>query len=387
MDIQRAVHGDAAICGHKFPQEIRKHVKAEFERRVGEPSHVWECRRYLISKDVAAEEAKTPDHEREFRDMNPEEFWEMAFTVKGIIYHPHFKVLLAGIRRGDFKVVKVVSQGLIASDPAYLGKIIYSIRHPRAVAKSQERLIRGFNFTGEDGKEHNAFEDMVIHTPEMFVNVTVQASQFLLFNPGTPIHFLHFEELIREPKRVIDDMSEFVGRGDYSKAYEIVQPKLNRSKHEDIESPLWDDADFVYEHFCAAAEIINTYKGDNRRSVESVRRKAEKPLTEIIRYMSDPKRNTNREKRHWACYRARSQVNEALCRECIKGGIVAFNFKSHSESTPSSHGVTKHWSEEPCLFECGMDLDRGSYLSIEESIENNFWLNLPDTKEGFEDGK
>ena len=49
-----------------------------------------------------------------------------------------------------------------------------------------------------------------------------------------------------------------------------------------------------------------------------------------------------------------------------------FFFREHSES--STGNLARHWSKEPCLFECGLDLDRKeSYLTVEESIENNFW--------------
>ena len=374
MDIQREAHGEKAICGERFPQETKKRVRDEMlAKDEGEATAQWRCRKYLMKKQMEAEEKSKPEHERNFHDMNPDGFWEMAFSVQGIIYNPQFKDLLAGVRKGDFKVVKVVSQGLMASDPAYLGKVLYSIRHPRAVAKSQERLVRGFNFQAEDGTVHNAFEDMVIHTPEMYIAVTLQAAQFLLMHHAVPVRFHHFEELIADPLAVLQDMQEFVGCGDYSKAEGVVKPKLNRSQHEDVESSLWEDAEFVYEHFCNAAEIINGYMGDHHAKVRAVRRKAAPELLKVINYLSDPRRNFNREKRQWPCYRAKQGVNESVCRECALGTETMRNFKAHSENTPSQHGVTKNWSEEPCLWECGMDLDRETHLTIEGSIANNSW--------------
>jgi len=393
MDIQRAVHGEEVILGSKFPQENRQKMRLQMtDRQDGEPDHLWQVRRYLTDKQVQAEDAKMPVNERQFRDMNPEGFWEMNFTVTGIspymvrrgasaLFSPHLQGLLDEVENGAFRIVKVVSQGLMPSNPRYIGKIIYTIRHPRAVAKSQERLVRGFNYRDENGDLHNAFEDMVIHTPEMFIHVTTMAASFLLSYLTIPIRFYHFEDLVAKPCEVIDDMGEFVGVGDYTKAYDIVQPRLNRSKHEDVESPLWDDAEFVYARFCEAADVINEYKGDNANAVRKRRKMAESALKSILEYMADPKRQSNREKRSWLCYRAKHQVTEAMCRECVKGGEVARNFKTHSETTESHFGVTKHWSEEPCLFECGMDLDRNpdDYLTIEESIRNNSWHDVPVT--------
>lgn len=374
MDIQRAAHGEEFILGSKFPQENRKAMREKLqEQQPGESDAQWQVRTYLLNKKLAAEEAQMSEKQRDFRDMNPDGFWEMAFTVQGIIYKPQFRELLADIRGGAFKIAKVVSQGLLASDPMYIGKILYSIRHPRAVAKSQERLIRGFDVMGADGKPHNMFEGMVIHTPEMFIEVTKQAANFLLLYPEIPVRFHHFEDLVENPKKVIDDMAEFIGCGDYSKSYDIVKPSLNRSKHEDVESPLWEDAEYVYDNFCKAAEIINSYKGEHHAALKATRKKAVPYLVNIIQYLNDPKKNTNREKRHWVCYRAKRQVVEAHCKVCVLRTDLMKNFKKQSEATPSEHGVTKHWSEEPCVYECGLDLDRTEYLTIEESIANNFW--------------
>jgi hypothetical protein len=381
MDIQRVAHGDAAICGEKFPRDTMKRSREEMLRQQpGETIAEWQCRNYLLGKRIAEEEASTPENERRMQDMNPEGFWEMAFSVAGIIYKPQFKELLGGLLRGDFKVAKVVSQGLLASDPVYIRKVIYSIRHPRAVAKSQENLIRGFSWEDEHGKVHNAFEGMKIHTPEMFTTVTTQAARFFLDNPEIPVRFLHFEDLIERPKEVIDDMAKFVGRGDYTKAYDVVQPKLNRSAHEDVDSALWEDAEYVYQHFCHAAEIINDYSGENVSRLRAMRKRAEPDLVAIVQYMMNPKRNTNREKRNWPCHRARRMVMESMCRECVKGGNVAESFRKQSEATPSRSGVAKHWSEEPCLFECGLDLDRTEYLTVEQSIAGNFWKNIPERR-------
>ena len=378
MDIQRAVHGDDNICGEKFPQETRNKFREVMkEQQENEPDHEWNIRNYIQAQQDKIDDEKLSNMERDFKDMNPEGFYEMAFTVQGIIYRHQFKKLLSDVKDGDFQIVKVVSQGLLASDPNYIGKIIYTIRHPRAVAKSQERLVRGFDVTDEDGKSHNIFENIVIHTPEMFINVTAVAARFILENPEIPIRFYHFEDLVSKPIEVITDMSEFVGHGDYTKAHDIVQPKLNRSKHEDVASDLWDDAEFVYEHFCNAADIINEYNGVDIDKLKESHKKAEPELKAILEYLSDPKRNINREKRNWRCYRSKHTVTEAQCKLCYARGDVAKNFKKHSEKVTDQQKAT-HWCEEPCLFECGMDLDRDpdAFLTIEESIDNNFWYDI-----------
>jgi len=366
MDIQRVAHGDEAIMGEKFPQESRKKMQEEMLAKLEEETDAeHRVRKYLIEKELLRHELQQDKQEQKYKDMNPEGFWECAFSVQGIIYRPQFAEELASVRNGKFRVVKVVSQGLLASDPVYIGQVICMIRHPRAVAKSQERLTRGFNYTDpETGEVKNAFENMVIHTPEMYIGVTVQAAQWFLQNPRIPVLFIHFEDLVSSPKTEIDKMAKFVGRGDYEKAYDVVQPKLNRSKHEDVESHLWEDAEFVYEKFCEATASINEGEG---------RAKANRRFKAIVRYFQDPRRAYNREKRNWRCYRSKHMVSENQCKACFNNPVVANNFKKHSELQMGN--VAKHWSKEPCLFECGMDLDRKKpYLTIEESIENNWWI-------------
>ena len=388
MKIQQVVHGDDAIIGEEFPQENRKKMREMMlEQQEGEPDHQWQIRRYHMEKHMAEEEKRMSKEEREFRDMNPDGFWEMAFTCVGITpyqtmgngpaqYSPQLQELLDEVENGAFRVVKVVSQGLAPSNPKYIGKIIYSIRHPRAVAKSQERLVRGFDYTDpQTGEVKNCFHNIVIHTPEMFIQVTTQAARFLLANPRIPVRFFHFEDLVSKPKEVIDDIAEFVGQGDYSKAYDVVKPKLNRSKHENVHNELWEDAEFVYEHFCKAAEIINECPSDHWATVRKYRKKAAPELMKILEYMSNPKINTHRQKRNWRCFRAKHIVTENMCKACYERTSTAKNFLLHSESIPGE--IAKHWTEEPCLFECGMDLDREEpYLTIEESIENNWWKEI-----------
>ena len=91
----------------------------------------------------------------------------------------------------------------------------------------------------------------------------------------------------------------------------------------------------------------------------------------IGNYFEDPKRAFNREKQQWPCYRAKKTVNENICKQCQSCEHTRKNMRKYSESI---QGVfANHWSNEPCVFECGMDLDREEYLSLDESVKNNSW--------------
>jgi sulfotransferase family protein len=330
MDIQRVVHGDEKILGNKFPQEKRNKLK---EQQKNEPDHLYKIRSYIQQKQAKIIDDGT-------KDMNPEGFWEMAFTVQGVIYRPQFRQILQEVLDGKKYICKVVSQGLWASDPQYIGRIIYMVRHPRAVAKSQERLKRMFENPRLNGEEQK------FHSPEMYIQVTAQAARFFQMFPKIPTLFLHYEDLLKNPQQQLERMQEFAG-GDYSKAKDVVQQKLNRSKHEEIDCSLWEDAEKVYDLFC------------------------KEEYQKIIDYIEDPKCQINREKRSWPCYRGKQTVNENICKSCLNDSNTRNNMKKYSET--SEGNIAKHWSEEPCLFECGMNVDREDYLTIDESIAKNFW--------------
>jgi hypothetical protein len=178
------------------------------------------------------------------------------------------------------------------------------------------------------------------------------------------VRFFHFENLIENPDKNIHDMQNFVGRGDYSKALSTIEPKLSRSNRVEVESDLLTDAEFVYEKFCAGAKIINE---------SNDREKAKTFFEELIEYLDDPKRLFNRQRRRWPCFRMNHMVAEKECYGCLTDPVVRYNAIKDRDVAPIKNDT--HWSEEPCLFECGMDLDReeDEYLTIEESIRNNFW--------------
>jgi hypothetical protein len=60
-----------------------------------------------------------------------------------------------------------------------------------------------------------------------------------------------------------------------------------------------------------------------------------------------------------------------MCKLCYNDPATREQYKRHSEELDNE--VFQSWRWEPCLFECGMDVDREKYLTIEESIANNFW--------------
>ena len=137
--------------------------------------------------------------------------------------------------------VKIVSQGLLNSDPRYITKILYLLRHPRAVAKSQERLIRGVAFDNKD------FSELAkIHTPEMFIKVTQMAALFLKDHPDIEVKILEYDDLIEHPKENIKSICDFFKidfEDRWSLVKDAVKPKYRRSYPQEIELDLWKDAE------------------------------------------------------------------------------------------------------------------------------------------------
>ena len=331
MDLMRTALGEDRILGTKFPREGDLNPEQHEE----EPDHMYQIRQYLWEKN---KEEIIKDF-NESKDMNPNGFWEMLYSVQGCYYRFRDADRLDKLLKEDesnMSVCKIVSQGLINSDPRFIDKIVYMVRHPRAVAKSQERLKRNFPL-----KE---MEDWVIHTPEMFINVTGLAARWLVKNPK-PVQLVFFDELMTDPKEIMLDLKEFIGGGDFDKASEKIEPKLNRSKPEDIPNKLWEEAENVYEMLC-----IEDFEG-------------------IVEYLKDPKLQIHRspDKRRWRCLRTGSITVEDQCNNCVASEKVRYNFRKQAES------VGIDWRNEPCLFECGMDMDREQYKTIEQSIKENTW--------------
>lgn len=340
MDLMRTAFGEDRILGKKFPmEEGRQQFLKQGEKESDEHYAMRMYNNKKMNPNADEELQKT-------KDMNPNGFWECNFTVGGISYNfPQSKLLekLLNEDKDNLTICKIVSQGLLPSDPQYIDKIIFMVRHPRAVAKSQERLKRSHPFGKIDGKD--PFDDITIHTPQMFINVTAQASRFLIENPDIPVKQILFDDLIEKPHMTLNGIKDFLDcGGNFDEAISRIEPKLRRSKHEDIDNDLWEDAEFVYEKF-----IKNKYQ-------------------EILDYLQDPKRNINKSQARWYCPRVNRNVIESECKLCKSNRIVRNNFKKHAESKDVD------WRNEPCPYECGFNPDDENPLTIEESIKNNFWV-------------
>jgi hypothetical protein len=361
MFILRALYGEDRVMGHEFPQDHQTKAIADMRKEFSE------VEMYLYEKHVQRMELETDPKDRKYKDMNPDGFWECQFTVGGLRYTSQLKNTSADLRN-DWRIVKVVSQGLLNSDPTYINKIVYMLRHPYAVAKSQERLHRELKIIGADGQTYNLYEGLVIHSPEMFIQVTMQAMRFIVMNPEIPIKIFNYEDLIEDPRSVIPEMVKFIGmNGDIESAVKLVKPKLNRSdKYEPPESELWGDALLLHN------AMLNFKKDGDRQMLES-----------ILEAMQDPMRPIHLKNRSYHCYRAKRVVNYHHCQMCRENIVFRKNLIKQSEALDGTSKFTENWRLEPCVYECGMGADIESPMPLADSIENNFWEhNVPINKLG-----
>jgi hypothetical protein len=326
MDCLRIAFGDDRIMGEKFPQEDR--IAAGLQKHEKETDEEFEARSYIRG-------IVSPNTERDFKiskDMNPNGFWECRYSVRGIKWHMNMPDL-------EGKICKIVSQGLINSNPDYVGKIIYMLRDPRQVAKSQERLKR-FPFLSHEEEINSG---LVIHTPEMFINVTYQACMWLLANPTVPVLTVSFDDLIMYPDETLERLKGFLGEGDFSNHQ--IDPKLKRSYPQEIGNHLWEYADTMYEFM------------------------KNEEYQKVVDYFEENRKMIFRDKITTFCTRLREGMVYNECLNCKQSCSLVTNLKKKAEERKIA------WEFEPCMFDC-LTNPFEEHISMKESVDNNHWKTM-----------
>jgi hypothetical protein len=333
MDLFRHALGEDRMLGFKF-------CKPEEEKEEStEPQHIAIKTYREYRDDLRGVKKKDRDVAE---DMNPNGFWEDGrFTVRGLAYRRQTKDILRELKQARKSYfAKIVSSGLLRTNPEYVDRVVYMLRHPRAVAKSQERLRRGSYITIE-GQEFN-IADEVIHTPEMFIRSSIAAARWLVENPDIPLLMVEFDDLIEDPESQMKRLTSFIIEGSFLAATDVVDSKLRRSWPEEIENSLWGEAEAAYK-FMQGQEF-----------------------EQLLEYFNSPMRLIHRENRAWHCVRFDGPTNEKQCRLCKASNEYRASLKQHAEEYDIP------WKERPCAFEVAFDLDNPP-ITIEKSIQNNFW--------------
>lgn len=342
MDIMRDVFGEDKIVGSKFPQE--KNIDLFLKKHDGETEDEYNYRMYISKKQMEKRKFEI----EKIKDLNPNGFWECIYTVSGIRFMPQIHNenqlidIYNNIKKREERFCKIVSQGLSGSESRYIEKIIFMMRHPREVAKSQERLKRNGKFKLKDGTEFDIYEGVVVHSPEMYINVTVSAAVWLKNHEEIPFLIVDHKKLMTDPKPVLMSIQNFIGKGNFSEAEKRIDTSLYRSYPEDIDNELWEEAEYVYEKFMDC------------------------DFKAITEFAMDKKSKISRRNRSWRCERSGIITCEAHCKNCK----TSINFRNSLKENAVRQKI--EWQNQPCAFECAFDLDE-EHVSVQESIEKNFW--------------
>ncbi len=341
MGLLRIALGADRIYGDKFPQKAdRKRMLEQWDKEGCRSARLYIERQTGLPWDVEFQKVV---------EMNPHGFWEHPFTVQGMRYSAQFHDVLNDIEnRAPPGIIKLVAQGLFHSDPRYIDRVIYMLRDPKEVAKSQERLKRAFVVQHPDtGEVVDLGKQMRVHSPQMFNNTTAMAAMFFAKNPHIPLLVIRFQDLVDRPDDTLSHIKDFLGeKGDFGKAAQLVTKTLHRSKAVEgsDEIPMWQESQMIHDMFF------------NRQ------------FEQVVEYMEDPRRGTNRIQRNWTCLRTNLPTVENHCRECMANPEYRVGLKRHAES----HQVD--WKNKPCMFQCGMDLDNDKPMTPQESVDQNFWV-------------
>lgn len=337
MNILRDGLGSDGLIGVKFPQEEMYKIQGDLETDAE-----YNYRIYIHEN--------RPEFKKELnasRKMNPMGFWEdVSFTVSGLYFHPSKKKSIDKINACKVQpYAKLEARGLPVTDPNYLDKVVFMLRNPHEVAKSQEDLKRKGKYHLEDGTELDIFGSMKINTPEMFISTNIACAKWFIDNPEVKVKIILYDDLLADPASTVQAVGKFLEDGDFSNAHNVVRKKLRRSTDFTNEydlNGLWDEAEIIYEHMM---------KGE---------------FQAILDFANNNEREFNKISKHWLCARYNSRAFYKTCEECTSNKDFRDNVL---RADAIKNGVD--WENKPCAYECAYR--NKDLISIEESIKNNFW--------------
>jgi len=184
-------------------------------------------------------------------------------------------------------------------------------------------------------------EDMKVHTPQMFVQVTYLAAKWLLDSGyDRPMLMLDFDDVLADPDVWFGKLWEFLGEGDFSG--HPVEKRLKRSEPAAYDHELWEAADQMYIWL------------------------KEQKYTEIVEYFEAHELEFRRENLWVQCTRLDQRMAANECRNCQQDLTCRTNFRKQADRNNID------WMVEPCIYDCIYNPD-ADHVTVQESIENNHW--------------
>jgi hypothetical protein len=141
------------------------------------------------------------DGERKADSDNPKGYLEWE-RIKQLPKDP------ALIREAENKVVKVISQLVLALPEGHEYRIVFMLRPLPEVLKSQDEMLRRRgNFetsTASSAGANSAIEDA-------FQRHLIEVNRWLATKPNIQVLRLHYHRVLREPKPVSEELVAFLG--------------------------------------------------------------------------------------------------------------------------------------------------------------------------------
>jgi hypothetical protein len=343
------------MLGHKHALGLSRIIGSKWPRTQAHRARMQK----LSPAQIALERRRTARHSRrrkkenerlrKSRDMNPLGFWEQVappWTVQGIKYEAEHAELLARAESPS-QIIKLVTSGLSTSDPKYVHRVVYLNRHPRAVATSQENL-------NSPERDLARKQGKAIHSPAMWIHTTAMAAKWILANPDIPLLLLDSDRMISEPDKVWCEIAEFEDEPLLARGAEVVDPKLNRSKPKNEKSPLWQDAEAMWD-----LSMAGDWAG-------------------VADYYDNQANATKAESMRFRCDRQNRQASVGMCKACLT------NTQAMRALRRNAHNRGVEYRDKPCAYECGAVPGVPS-ITIDESIKNNHWLDGTEPSRGLGD--
>jgi len=157
----------------------------------------------------------------------------------------------------DGDVVKIMNQIITKSNKDMIDKVVVIIRNPLNVLSSLGKINR----TLDNEKELNYYAS----------HFTYHSLSSLKWMQDNEIDFLFvlYEDLVSTPLNVMNDVCNFLGKGDYLKGAKGMRLHCNRSKEIELKSEYIDRAVDCYAHLARLdTSILSKYDLDELRDIK-----------------------------------------------------------------------------------------------------------------------
>jgi hypothetical protein len=118
-------------------------------------------------------------------------------------------------------VIKLTTECLYFSEPQWINKVVFVMRNPRNMLQSQ---LKAGIFKKEDFSK--AVDKQIRDTARTLDWITSFEKDFIT---------VIYEDFLKNPKKTMKRVCNFLGRGDYKLGAEVVDIKLNRSPQIEME--------------------------------------------------------------------------------------------------------------------------------------------------------